>query len=79
MLLGTNCLMSILTVGNTQVQLGTVVSRAFADSGLCEIDWNDLPEEDRDIRLVRAYYEMRRKDALMEKALKLSHVASLKE
>ncbi|HLK36058.1 MAG TPA: hypothetical protein VKU41_04850 [Polyangiaceae bacterium] len=42
-----------------EVQLGDIVRRAFAESGLDKESWNALPPLDREGRLAKAIYDMR--------------------
>ena len=58
-LFGSSNLPSHIGIGGEQVQLGTVVARAFKDSGLTTNAWNDLPERTREHRLVDAIADMR--------------------
>ena len=51
-LLGTNVLPSLIEIGGAEVQLGTVVARAFEVSGLTLEAWNGLEEVERDKLLV---------------------------
>jgi hypothetical protein len=38
-------------IGGRQYVLGEFVARAFADSGVTEIEWNELPDETRAIKI----------------------------
>lgn len=64
MLLGSSILPSMVDVGGeTEVQLGVVVARAHAESGLSVADWNELPEGDREDRLTAVVDAMRKENA----------------
>lgn len=67
MLLGTNCLPAMLTIGSEQVQLGTVVARAHRDSGLTVDQWNNQSAEESDVLIVRAFYAMRREAGVLDR------------
>lgn len=51
---GSNALPSMISLGENRpdVSLGDVVARAHQDSGLSVEDWNALPEDERDAKLV---------------------------
>lgn len=66
-LLGTNVLPSLIEIGGTEVQLGTVVSAAFTASGLTLEAWNVLEEVERD-KLLVAQVEAMRADAAAAEA-----------
>lgn len=57
---GSSNLPAHIQIGEQQVQLGTVVQRAFKDSGLNAKDWNELDEVDREHRLVDAIAALRK-------------------
>lgn len=59
MLLGSSVMPANLYIGQTYVQLGDVVRRAFVDSGMTAEQWNTGPALDREYMLVRAVYAMR--------------------
>ncbi len=50
---------SMIDINGTEVQLGVVVGRAFTDSGLTADEWNALPEDDCEARIVAAIEAMR--------------------
>lgn len=59
MLLGSCVFPSMVNLGSTTVQLGDVVRWAFYKSKMTRKQWNEMSELDRDLLLVRAFYEMR--------------------
>lgn len=59
MLFGSSILPSMILIVDKEVQLGDVVRRAFADSGLTVEEWNNLPEHEREDSLARAISVMR--------------------
>lgn len=59
-LYGSNIFPAYINVGAERVQLGEIVRRAFADSGMTQEEWNDLTEREREHKLVDAYYDMLR-------------------
>lgn len=59
MLYGSSLLPAIIRIGSKDVQLGDVVRRALADSGLTADEWNNLKPLTRETLLARAVYEMR--------------------
>lgn len=59
MLMGSSLLPSIIRIGSKEIQLGEVVRRAFAESGLTVDEWNALKELTREHLLARVVYEMR--------------------
>lgn len=84
MLLGSSVLPSLIEIAaGTEVQLGAVVARAHKKSGLSVADWNVLPNDDREAKLVATVDTMRAeaaapavvdhtahaKDALLEMAV----------
>lgn len=59
MLYGSSNLPALVTIGGKQVQLGTIVQRAFSLSGLTVEEWNSENETVREHRLVDAIADMR--------------------
>ncbi len=50
----------MVDLGDRVVQLGDLVRWAFYKSKLSAEQWNAMSELDRDLLLVRAYYDMRK-------------------
>jgi hypothetical protein len=50
-IMGSSKFPSFIQVGSSEVTLGMVVRKAFADSGLSVEAWNNLPEVERDAHL----------------------------
>jgi hypothetical protein len=59
MLFGSSVLPATMFIAYVEVQLGDIVRRAQADSGLSVEDWNRLPPVQREYKLVDAIYKMR--------------------
>ena len=59
MLYGSCIFPGLVRIKWDEVQLGDIVRRAFADSGLTTEQWNNLSERDREHKLVDAFYDMR--------------------
>jgi hypothetical protein len=59
MLYGSSLLPATIRIGRVDVQLGEVVRRAHAGSGLTVVEWNALESLQREGLLARAVYEMR--------------------
>jgi hypothetical protein len=59
MLYGSSIVPATIIVGVREVQIGELVRRAFAESGLEEKSWNELPCLDREARIAKAIYDMR--------------------
>ena len=62
-LYGSSILPALIPIGVRQVQLGDVVRRAQADSGLCAEHWNELSAFERDIYLLSTAHLMLREAA----------------
>jgi hypothetical protein len=63
-LFGSSILPSEIFIGSRRVQLGTVVVRAQANSGLSAEEWNDLLDLEREAHLARTIYAMRAAEPL---------------
>lgn len=50
-LIGSDQFPATVTIGERTYQLGEVVARAFSDSGLTEIEWNEQTDETRAIKI----------------------------
>lgn len=59
MLLGSNVFPPTVYLDGTDVPLGDLVRWAFYKSKMTKEQWNAMSELDRDLLLVRAYYDMR--------------------
>lgn len=59
MLLGSNVFPSDVHLGDMTIQLGDLVRWAFYKSKMTTDQWNAMTELERDLLLVRVYYEMR--------------------
>lgn len=57
-LIGSNKLASILVIGGKEIQLGTIVAGAHAESGFTVKEWNELAEEDRELLLAEYVAEL---------------------
>jgi hypothetical protein len=58
-LFGSSVIPSMVWIGESNVQLGDIVRRAKAKSGLTTEGWNDLDQIEREMLLVRMIYQMR--------------------
>lgn len=68
-LFGSDILPSTIKVGPRDVQLGDVVRRAHADSGLTVEQWNDLDGCDREVLLICAVFDLREEEAARPRPL----------
>lgn len=59
MLLGSNVFAPMVSLDEREIQLGDLVRWAFYKSKMTTEQWNAMSELDRDLLLVRFYYEMR--------------------
>jgi hypothetical protein len=58
-MLGSSIFPSMVWIAGKERQLGDVVARACADSGLTIEAWNALVDLEREHRLVEAFYAMK--------------------